>query len=43
MNGFPTDNFDRTGRAGKIIDIGKDKEPGASRAINPDRNPRDGS
>jgi hypothetical protein len=41
MNGFLTDNVDRTGRAGMIIDIGKGEEPGASRAINLDRNNRD--
>jgi hypothetical protein len=41
MNAFPTANFDRTGRAGKKIDIGKGKEPGASRAINLDRSHRD--
>ena len=43
MSGFPTYDFNRTGRAGKMIDIGKGKEPGASRAIsrahnNSDRN-----
>jgi len=41
MNGFLTDNFNRTGRAGIMINIGKSKEPGAFRAINPDRNNRD--
>jgi hypothetical protein len=41
MNGFLTDNVDRTGRAGIMIDIGKGKELGASRAINLDRNNRD--
>ena len=41
MNGFLTNDFNRTGRAGIIIDIGKGKEPGASRAINLDRNNRD--
>jgi hypothetical protein len=41
MNGFLTDNVDRTGRAGIMIDIGKGKEPGASRAINLDLNNRD--
>lgn len=40
MNGFLTDDFNRTGRAGIIIDIGKGKEPGASRGINPDRTNR---
>jgi hypothetical protein len=41
MNGFLTDDFNRTGKAGIIVDIGKDKEPGASRAINPERKNRD--
>jgi len=41
MNGFLTSDFTRTGRAGIIIDTGKGKEPGASRAINLDRAPRD--
>ncbi len=41
MNGFLTNDFNRTGRAGKIIDIGKGKEPGAFRTINLDRNNRD--
>ena len=41
MNGFLTNDFNRTGRAGKMIDIGKGKELGASRAINLDRNNRD--
>ncbi len=41
MNGFQTDDFSRTGRAGIIIDIGKGEEPGASRAINLGRNNRD--
>jgi hypothetical protein len=41
MNGFLTDNFDRTGRDGVMIDIGKGKEPGASRAINLDHTKRD--
>jgi hypothetical protein len=43
MNGFLTDDFNRTGRAGMIIDIGKGERPGASRAINLDRNRRDGN
>jgi hypothetical protein len=34
MNGFLTSDFNRTGRAGKVIDIGKSRELGASRAIN---------
>jgi hypothetical protein len=41
MNGFLTNDVDRTGRGGIIIDIGKGKEPGASRAINLDHNNRD--
>jgi hypothetical protein len=41
MTGFLTNDFNRTGRAGIIIDIGKSKKPGASRAINLDRNNRD--
>jgi hypothetical protein len=41
MNGFPTDNFTRTGRPGKTIDVGKGKDPGASIAINLDHNNRD--
>jgi hypothetical protein len=41
MNGFLTNNFNRTGRAGKVIDIGKGKEPGESRTINPGHNNRD--
>jgi hypothetical protein len=41
MNGFLTDNFDRTGDAGRMIDIGKGKEEiGVSRAINVGRNGR---
>jgi len=41
MSGFLTGDFDRTGRAGIIIDIGKGKKPGASRNINVNRNDRD--
>ncbi len=41
MNGFLTNDCNRTGRAGKIIDVGKGKELGASRAINLDHNSRD--
>jgi hypothetical protein len=41
MNGFLTNDFKRTGRAGIIIDIGKGKELGASRDINLDHNNRD--
>ena len=33
MNGFLTGDFNRTGRAGTIIDTGEEKEPGVSRAI----------
>jgi hypothetical protein len=44
MNGFLTDDFELTGRAGKGIDIGKGEELGAFRIIeidhdnNTDRN-----
>ena len=41
MNGFLTHDFNRTGRAGIMIDIGKGKELGASGAINLDHNNRD--
>ena len=41
MNRFLTSDLTRTGRAGRITDIGKSKRPGESRAINPDRNNRD--
>ena len=41
INGFLTNDVDRTGRAGKIIGIGKGEEPGASRAIDLNRNNRD--
>jgi hypothetical protein len=37
MNGFLTGDFNRTGRAGRIIDTGEEKEPGVSRAIEIDR------
>jgi hypothetical protein len=37
MNGFLTGDFNRTGRAGTIIDTGEEKEPGVSRAIETDR------
>jgi hypothetical protein len=40
MNGFHTNDFNRAGRAGKMNDIGKGNEPGASRAINLDHNNR---
>jgi hypothetical protein len=41
MNGFLTNDFNRTGGAGKMIDVGKGEELGASRAINLDQNNRD--
>ena len=41
MNGFLTNDFNRIGRAGKIIDVGKGKELGVFRAINLDHNNRD--
>jgi hypothetical protein len=41
MNGFLTGGFNRTGKVGKPIDIGKGREPGASRVINLDRNNKD--
>jgi len=41
MNEFLTSDSNRTGRAGIMIDIGKSKEPGASKAINLDRKKRD--
>jgi hypothetical protein len=41
MNGFLTNDFNRTGRAGKMIDVGKGEELGVSKAINLDRNNRD--
>jgi hypothetical protein len=41
MNGFLTNDFSGTGKAGKMIDIGKGKELGASRAINLDHSNRD--
>ena len=40
MNGFLTHGFNRTGRAGIMIDIGKGRELGASRTINLDHNNR---
>jgi hypothetical protein len=36
MKGFLTDDFNRTGGAGIIINIGKDEEHGASRVISLD-------
>ena len=41
MNGFLTNDFNRTGRAGKMIDVGKCGELGASRTINLEHNNRD--
>jgi hypothetical protein len=41
MNGFPSSEFNKTGRAGIIADIGKNKVVGASRTINPNHNNRD--
>jgi hypothetical protein len=41
MSGFLTNGFSRTGRAGIMIDIGKGREPGASRAINLDHHNKD--
>jgi hypothetical protein len=41
MNGFLTNDFSRTGRAGKVIDGGKGKELGASITINLGHNNRD--
>ncbi len=41
MNGFLINDYNRTGRSGIKINIGKGKETGASRAINLDRNNRE--
>jgi len=41
MNGSLTDDFNRTGRAGIMIDIGKGNEVGVSRAIDLDHNNSD--
>ena len=41
MNGFLNNDFNRTGRTGKMITVGKDKELGASGTINLDHNNRD--
>jgi hypothetical protein len=41
-NGSLTDGFNRTGRAGMIIDTGKGEGPGVSRVINLDRSHRSG-
>ena len=40
MNGFLTNDFNRTGGAGIMITIGKSKGPGVSRDINLDRSNR---
>jgi hypothetical protein len=40
MNGFLTNDFNRTGKAGKMIGIGKGKELGVSRTISLDHNSR---
>jgi hypothetical protein len=41
MNGFLTSDFTAIGKTGTIIDIGKGKERGASRAISLDHKNRD--
>jgi hypothetical protein len=41
MNGFLSDGFNRTGRPGIRIDIGKGKGLGGSRTIDLDRKKRD--
>jgi hypothetical protein len=42
MNGFLTSDLNRTGRAGKIIDVGRSEElGGASKSISLDQNTRD--
>ena len=41
MNGFPSSEFNKTGRAGIVVDIGKGKVVGESRTINPNHNNRD--
>ena len=41
INGFLTDNFNGTGIAGMITDIGKGKEPGMSKSITLDRKNKD--
>jgi hypothetical protein len=41
MNGFPNGEFNKTGRAGIVVDIGKSKGVGVSRTINPHHNNRD--
>ena len=41
MNAFLTEDFNKIGRAGIMIDVGKGEELGASRSINLDHNNRD--
>jgi hypothetical protein len=41
MNGFLTNAFNRTGGAGRMIDVGKGEELGAFRTISLDHNSRD--
>jgi hypothetical protein len=41
MNEFPANDFNRTGRAGKIIDVGKGRGIGVFRTINLVHNNRD--
>jgi hypothetical protein len=41
IKGFLINDFTGTGRAGKMIDIGKGEEPGASRTIDLDHTNRD--
>jgi hypothetical protein len=41
INGFRSGDFNKTGGAGIVLDIGKGAIPGASRTINPDHNNRD--
>jgi hypothetical protein len=43
MNEFLTNDFNRTGGVGKIIDVGKGKGLGASRIMNLGHNNRDGN
>jgi hypothetical protein len=43
MNESLTGDFNRTGRLGIKIDIGKGKEPGESKTIILDRNNKDGN
>ena len=41
INGFPSGEFNKTGGAGIVVDIGKGEVVGASRTINPHHNNRD--